>query len=233
MQIGDLPRARNPVDHGGALPLWGRFLVLVSIAILAGWLVLPPPGGAAGEADAEIAAAPPSGTGIITTSPPQPAAPVRATVAELPKAEPPKAYPDAAPPEPVSAEPVTFAEAEPADLPAYTGSTPAVAPSLPAEEPKNRKAAKTPEPEPVPLRTQVASASGVAGAPPVAPAVRPAGLVNLNAASLQELNSLRGAGLIGKAIVRGRPYRSVEDLVKKRIVNRSLYARIKDQVTVR
>jgi DNA uptake protein ComE-like DNA-binding protein len=57
--------------------------------------------------------------------------------------------------------------------------------------------------------------------------------VDLNAASVQELNSLRGAGLIGKAIMRGRPYRSVDDLLKKRIVNRSLFARIKDQVKVR
>jgi DNA uptake protein ComE-like DNA-binding protein len=47
------------------------------------------------------------------------------------------------------------------------------------------------------------------------------------------LNDLRGGGRIGRAIVRGRPYGSVDDLVKKRIVSRSIYARIKDQVTVR
>ncbi|MCB5175359.1 helix-hairpin-helix domain-containing protein [Microvirga sp. SM9] len=71
-------------------------------------------------------------------------------------------------------------------------------------------------------------------APAAIPEPEPAdGLKDLNAASLEELNSLRGGGRIGKAIVRGRPYASVEDLVKKRVLNRSVYARIKDQVTVR
>ncbi|RDI57950.1 helix-hairpin-helix domain-containing protein [Microvirga subterranea] len=226
MQIGDLPRAHSPVDHGGGLPLWGRFVVLVSIAVLAGWLVLPPPGD---EPDAQVASTiQPSGAGLMTTSPPQPAAPVRAAIAQPPKIDPPKAYPN-----PVVAEPVAAASVpilEPADIPAYTGSTPAAVPAPPREEPK---VVKVPESEPVPLRTQVASAGDVAGVPPVAAAVRPPGLVDLNAASVQELNSLRGAGLIGKAIVRGRPYRAVDDLLKKRIVNRSLFARIKDQVKVR
>ncbi len=225
MQIGDLPRAHSPVDHGGGLPLWGRFVVLVSIAILAGWLVLPPPGD---ELDAQVASTiQPSGAGLMTASPPQPAAPVRAALTQPAKSSPPKTYPNPVLPEPVAAVPVPMLE--PADIPAYTGSTPAAVPT-PMEEPK---VANVPEPEPVPLRTQVASAGDVAGAPPVAAAVRPPGLVDLNAASVQELNSLRGAGLIGKAIVRGRPYRSVDDLLNKRIVNRSLFARIKDQVKVR
>jgi DNA uptake protein ComE-like DNA-binding protein len=225
MQIGDLPLARNPVENGVDLPLWGRFLVLVSIAVLAGWLVLPPPGDEEGLAEAQVAsAAPPSG--IVSAAPPQPAAPVRAALAEPPKAEPPKTYPNPIRQETMAVMP----EAEPVDGPVYTGSTPAAAPSPPVGEPAP-KAVKAADPVPVsvPMRTQVASA----GSAPVAPAVRPGGAVDLNAASVQELNSLRGAGLIGKAIVRGRPYRSVEDLVKRRIVNRSLYARIKDQVTVR
>jgi hypothetical protein len=33
--------------------------------------------------------------------------------------------------------------------------------------------------------------------------------------------------------MRGRPYASAEDLVTKRILRRSVYERIKDQVTVR
>lgn len=225
MQIGDLPRAHSPVDHGGGLPLWGRFVVLVSIAVLAGWLVLPPPGD---EFDAQVASTvQPSGAGLITAPPPQPVMPVRAALAEPPKIEPPKTYPNPVTPEPVATAPAPVPEI--ADVPAYTGSTPVAAPIPPAEP----KIAKVPDPEPVPLRTQVASAGDAAGAPPVAPAVRPPGLVDLNAASVQELNSLRGAGLIGKAIMRGRPYRSVDDLLKKRIVNRSLFARIKDQVKVR
>jgi DNA uptake protein ComE-like DNA-binding protein len=46
------------------------------------------------------------------------------------------------------------------------------------------------------------------------------------------LNSLKGAGSLGRAIVRGRPYRSADDLVKKQVVRRTVYERIKDQVTV-
>ncbi|MBQ0823695.1 helix-hairpin-helix domain-containing protein [Microvirga sp. HBU67558] len=57
-------------------------------------------------------------------------------------------------------------------------------------------------------------------------------LVDLNRGSVDQLNTLRGAGSLGRAIVRGRPYRSVEDLVTKRVVRRTAFERIKDQVTV-
>ncbi|MCG7392301.1 helix-hairpin-helix domain-containing protein [Microvirga sp. ACRRW] len=57
-------------------------------------------------------------------------------------------------------------------------------------------------------------------------------LVDLNKGSLEELNSLRNAGALGRAIIRSRPYASVEDLVKRQIVRRSVYEKIKDQVTV-
>ena len=46
------------------------------------------------------------------------------------------------------------------------------------------------------------------------------------------LNALKGAGALGRAIIRGRPYKSADDLVKKKIVRRTVYERIKDQVTV-
>jgi DNA uptake protein ComE-like DNA-binding protein len=74
------------------------------------------------------------------------------------------------------------------------------------------------------------SAAATAEAP--APAPAPSGAINLNTASLEQLNSLRGGGRIGRAIIRGRPYASSEDLLKKRVLNRSAYERIKDQVTV-
>ncbi|HZB61722.1 MAG TPA: helix-hairpin-helix domain-containing protein [Microvirga sp.] len=65
------------------------------------------------------------------------------------------------------------------------------------------------------------------------PPAGPSGLVNLNTATLEQLNAIDGAGPVARAIVRGRPYASAEDLVTKRILRRSVYERIKDQVTVR
>jgi DNA uptake protein ComE-like DNA-binding protein len=58
-------------------------------------------------------------------------------------------------------------------------------------------------------------------------------LVDLNTASLEQLNVLQGGGLIGRAIIRRRPYTSVEDLLVKQVLSRSTYKRIANQITVR
>jgi DNA uptake protein ComE-like DNA-binding protein len=76
--------------------------------------------------------------------------------------------------------------------------------------------------------TQVASLPDL----PVAETAKAAGRVNLNTASVADLNGL-GAGMIGRAIVAGRPYRDAEDLLSKRVLNRSTFAHIKDQVAAR
>lgn len=57
--------------------------------------------------------------------------------------------------------------------------------------------------------------------------------VDLNTASLAQLNALKGGAGLGRAIIKGRPYASAEDLMKKRVVRRTAYERIKDQVAVR
>ncbi|WP_133123171.1 ComEA family DNA-binding protein, partial [Methylobacterium frigidaeris] len=59
------------------------------------------------------------------------------------------------------------------------------------------------------------------------------GTVDLNTASLAELNGLRGGGMIGRAIIAKRPYTSPSDLLSKRVLSRATYEKIKDQVTVR
>ena len=56
-------------------------------------------------------------------------------------------------------------------------------------------------------------------------------LLDINTASSDELDRL--AGRIGKAIVRGRPYQSIDDLVSKRVLNRGTFGQIKDRITVR
>ncbi len=67
--------------------------------------------------------------------------------------------------------------------------------------------------------------------PPKQPSDPAGRLVDLNSAKLEELNGLKGGGRIGRAIMRGRPYTSPEDLLMKKVLNRATYDRIKDQVT--
>ena len=57
--------------------------------------------------------------------------------------------------------------------------------------------------------------------------------INLNTASLKELESLWGVGPArAQAIVDQRPYSSVEELLEKKVVPKNVYERIKDEVGV-
>ncbi|MBI2310782.1 ComEA family DNA-binding protein [Candidatus Collierbacteria bacterium] len=57
--------------------------------------------------------------------------------------------------------------------------------------------------------------------------------INLNSASLSELDSLWGVGEIRAGeIVKNRPYAKVEELLTKKIVTKSVFEKIKDQITV-
>ena len=56
-------------------------------------------------------------------------------------------------------------------------------------------------------------------------------LIDLNTASLEELNA-SGGGKIGKAIVRGRPYQKLDDLVAKRVISRATLQSIKARVSI-
>ena len=59
----------------------------------------------------------------------------------------------------------------------------------------------------------------------------PASGVDLNSASVEELNAL-GGGRIGRAIVNGRPYRSPDELLHKRVLSRATFEQIKGQIIV-
>jgi DNA uptake protein ComE-like DNA-binding protein len=59
----------------------------------------------------------------------------------------------------------------------------------------------------------------------------PGGTVNINAASVEALNHLKGGGAIGLTIARHRPYRSIEDLINKRVLRRSVFDQIKGQIS--
>lgn len=57
------------------------------------------------------------------------------------------------------------------------------------------------------------------------------GLININTASQAQIEALPGVGPVTAAkIINGRPYRSVEDLLAKKVVGQSVFGKIKDQI---
>jgi DNA uptake protein ComE-like DNA-binding protein len=80
-------------------------------------------------------------------------------------------------------------------------------------------AAAMPEPAAEPETTQPAVAIATGGS------------VDLNTATLEQLNGL-SAGMIGRAIVRGRPYAAAQELVDRRILSRASFDKIRARVVV-
>ncbi len=59
------------------------------------------------------------------------------------------------------------------------------------------------------------------------------GLININSASLAQLDTLWGVGASrAQTIVDGRPYGAVADLVTKKILPQNVYDRVKDKLSV-
>ncbi|MBI2326218.1 ComEA family DNA-binding protein [Candidatus Collierbacteria bacterium] len=57
--------------------------------------------------------------------------------------------------------------------------------------------------------------------------------INLNTASLSELDSLWGVGEVRAGeIVKNRPYAKIEDLLTKKVITKSVFEKIKDQITI-
>ena len=74
-----------------------------------------------------------------------------------------------------------------------------------------------------------------AGIPPATGGDAPVtagGTVDLNTASVDQLNAL-GAGMIGKRIVEFRPYASPDELLTRRVLKRADYDAIRNAITVR
>lgn len=67
---------------------------------------------------------------------------------------------------------------------------------------------------------------------PASEAASQTGLVNINTASIDQLNNIPGGGHIGRSIARHRPYRSLEDLVDHRVLKSRDFARIKSAITI-
>ena len=63
--------------------------------------------------------------------------------------------------------------------------------------------------------------------------VTASGLININSASESELDTLTGVGpvTIGK-IIDNRPYNTLEELVSKKAVSKSVFEKIKDSISL-
>lgn len=57
--------------------------------------------------------------------------------------------------------------------------------------------------------------------------------ININSASLASLDTLSGIGVVtGQKIIDNRPYGSIEELLTKKIVSKSVFERIKEKISV-
>ncbi|OAS17308.1 DNA-binding protein [Methylobacterium platani] len=98
-------------------------------------------------------------------------------------------------------------------------STPATRPAPTAPAPTAPTAPRAPE--------------APKAAAPATQAAKPA-LLDLNSASKQELETLKGIGAArSEAIIKGRPYRGKDELLSKKIVPSNVYEDIKDKVIAR
>lgn len=57
--------------------------------------------------------------------------------------------------------------------------------------------------------------------------------ININTASVSELDSLSGVGEVtARKIISGRPYQAIEELVSKKVVGKAAFDKIKDQLVI-
>jgi DNA uptake protein ComE-like DNA-binding protein len=222
-QVSAPRRIGSPLDGAVHRALALALLIVVAAA---GWRMLSPRG------SDELVAAPrtvaahqePTGGERATEAPPLPA-PAPRVVDQGPS------VPAGEPNPPLAPEPPSRPTAQtsfPPSIARYNSPARAFVSDLDA-----------PQPEPAPLRPHAPAPTpeetGAVSADPGIAADAAAGheRVDLNKATLDQLNDLRGVGRIGRAIIRGRPYASADDLVEKRVLRRSTYERVKDQITVR
>ena len=110
-------------------------------------------------------------------------------------------------------------------------------PSAPASEPAapaSRVVDAAPAPSAVPVKMaaidpapSLRSVDGKATA-----STGSSALININTASTEALDHMPGAGRIGHAIVTHRPYRAINDLVRKRVLRTSDFQKIQSVIRV-
>lgn len=241
MQVGELSRTQAPREPRDNVALQAMRILLVIGLMSAGWLALWRSQGSSSTAEGMVTVAPPQ---TITVEPRTAAPPDRADPVQVADAAPsaPAALPmtrAAAPePEPDEDDPELSA-VEPAIDPASIGASRdqslAVLKQFEAvvQQSSAGKPAKPLSEAHADMNVTGTVKQQASRTDSFAPAGDPEPtLVDLNKGTIEQLNRLKGAGSLGRAIVRGRPYKSVEDLVTKRVVRRAAFERIKDQVTV-
>jgi DNA uptake protein ComE-like DNA-binding protein len=161
----------------------------------------------------------------------RPASPAASSSKPAPVAEAPT---EAQPGEPPSPPAAPAAPAEPVREPPAPPRAAAV-PAAPTQMPSDALAVPSDPAVPPEAQAQAPDAAGQAEIDRAEDTAGPraVAVVDLNTASVADLNRLRGGGAIGRAIVAKRPYTSVDQLLSKRVLSRSVYERIRDQVTVR
>ena len=100
-------------------------------------------------------------------------------------------------------------------------------------------AAQTATPKPAAPPPAAAKAPAAAAAPAAAtapaataaPRAPAADKLDINTASVEQLEALKGVGPVrAKAIVKGRPYKGKDDLVRRKIVPQSVYDEISELI---
>ncbi|KAA2235079.1 helix-hairpin-helix domain-containing protein [Salinarimonas soli] len=138
----------------------------------------------------------------------------------------------AAEPAPLRPAPVPAAPAAEAPRVVYQGSvTGSTTPARPAGPAAPPVVAAAPVPQEAAPQRPVPQAAPAPAPQATAALETSAGTrrVDLNTAPVSDLNAL-GGGMIGRAIVQGRPYATPEELLSKRVLNRATFERIKDQI---
>jgi competence protein ComEA len=91
------------------------------------------------------------------------------------------------------------------------------------------------QPTPVPINPTtptVAVTRSLSGT--VTSAAAPGKLININTATLEELDTLPGVGpATAQKIIEGRPYGAIEDLMRVKGIGQATFDKLKDLITVR
>jgi competence protein ComEA len=116
--------------------------------------------------------------------------------------------------------------------------TPAPAAAKPQVTPAPAAAKPEPTPAPPAAKPQATPAVGKEAAPskevPAATKLSPGEKVNLNTAPKEDLDKLPGIGPVkAQAIIEGRPFEKIEDIMKVKGIKEGEFGKIKDLITVK